>query len=280
MVFHKFVLLHKNNKSDLFCFYEGKDTQYYFPRINTTEENHHPIVCGNKKSVLDSYKLIKEKYQSFRTKFFVDSDFDDPIYLADLYVTPGYSIENFYCTPQVISNILKNEFFFDETDESFKAIKELFEKRQTEFHNCTKLFNLWYFSAKKKSDKLGIASKISLNEKFPKEFISISISNISSNYSLETIKEKFPDAIDVTEQDLKDNTIEFDSKPPSLRYRGKYQIEFMVKFLNFIIKDANTDKQILKTKTNFRIDPALILSQLSQYAETPSCLKEFVSQCA
>jgi len=48
----------------------------------------------------------------------------------------------------------------------------------------------------------------------------------------------------------------------------------------YVIEDANKHNNILKKKTKFRFDPALILSQLSQYAETPDCLKVFMEKCA
>jgi len=280
VAFHKFVLLHRKHRTDLFCFFEGVDSQYYFPRINAVEENHQPIVCGNKKSVIESLKLIKNKYPNYRTKFFVDADFDTNAENADLYVTSSYSIENFYCTKKVFANLLKNEFQFSTVDQEFETIISLFQDRQKEFQMSTTLFNLWYFSIKKKAESLKSIPNVSLSDKFPKEFIAFSLENISSSYDLQTIKEKFPTAIDITEEEMKAYKQDFDSKPPLQRFRGKYQIEFLIKFLMLIIEDANKHNKIIKSKTKFRIDPAIVLSQLSQYAETPECLKEFLKNCA
>lgn len=280
VAFHKFVLLHRKHSKDLFCFFEGVDSQYYFPRINAFEENHQPIVCGNKKSVIESLKLIKNKYPDYRTKFFVDADFDTNVENPDLYITSSYSIENFYCTKKVFANILKNEFQLSTADTEFETILSLFQDRQNEFHQSTALFNLWYFSVKKKSESLNCIPNVSLSDKFPKGFIAFSLSNIASSYDLPTIKAKFPTVIDITEEDLTSFKQDFDSQPPILRFRGKYQIEFLIKFLMLIIEDANKHNRILKRKTKFRIDPAIILSQLSQYAETPDCLKDFLKNCA
>lgn len=278
--FHKFVLLHRKYKTDLFCFFEGADSQYYFPRINLYNEDNHPIICGNKKSVLESYDFIKSKYPSFKTIFFADSDFDDIIAKKDLYMTCGYSIENYYCSEKVLSRILKNEFFLKVVDEEYLAFMEIFKKRQKEYHEATSLFNLWYYSAKKKAKAEFTTVNASLEDKFVKEFICFSFDSIISNYTLEDIKNKFPNAIEISEQDLKSNLEDFNCKEPLMRYRGKYQIEFFVKFLNYIIDDANKHKKKLKRKTKFRIDPAIVLSQISQYAETPKCLKDFLKNCA
>lgn len=280
VAFHKFVLLHREYKTDLFCFFEGKDSQYYFPRINHYNENNHAIICGNKRSVLESHDFIKKKYPLFKTIFFIDSDFDDLVLKEDLYNTCAYSIENFYCSENVISRILKNEFFLKVTDEQYLSIMEIFNKRQKEFHKATSLFNLWYFTAKKKAKLESAIVNASLGDKFVKEFISFSFDSITSNYTLADIKNKFPDAIEISENDLKLNKKEFFSKEPLMRFRGKYEIEFMVKFLNYVIDDANKKKKILQKKTKFRVDPAIILSQISQYAETPICLTDFLKNSA
>lgn len=280
VAFHKFVLLHRENHTDLYCFFEGTDSQYYFPRINTFAENHHPIVCGNKKSVLESYEYIKSKYPNYKTVFFVDSDFDEDISKKDLYITCSYSIENFYCTENVLSRILKNEFFLKVTDSEYKTIMNSFHQRQKEFHQATNLFNLWYFTAKRKAKALNISTNVNLEDKFPKEFISFSFDSITHHYTLEDLKNKFPDAIEINEEDLNKQRESFYSKQPIKRFRGKYEIEFILKYLNFLIQDANVSKNILKKKTKFKIDSALILSQLSQYAETTNELNEFLKNCA
>lgn len=280
VAFHKFVLLHREHGTDLFCFFEGKDTQYYFPRIDNVIENHQPIKCGNKKSVIEAYDFIKIKYPKFKTKFFIDSDFDENEEKKDMYITCGYSIENFYCSENVLSKILINEFFLDKTDEVYMKILDIFRKRQKEFHKETSLFNLWYFTAKLKAKEQGTIVNACLNEKFPKDFLSITFENITSSYTLNDIKLKFPDAIEVNEKELEANKKKFFTKEPQLLFRGKYELEFMIKFLNFLINDANKNKKYLKSKTKFRIDPAICLSQISQYADTTEELKKFIKNCA
>ncbi|MCW2259613.1 MULTISPECIES: DUF4435 domain-containing protein [Sphingobacterium] len=280
VAFHRFILLHRKHKTDLFCFFEGSDSQYYFPRINNYNENNHTIVCGNKKSVLESYEIIKKKYPIYKTVFFIDSDFDDPIQKKDLYVTFGYSIENFYCTVDVLSRILKNEFFLKISDKEYLDAINTFNKRQQEFHDATSLFNLWYYSAKLKARNNSTIVKACLNDIFIKEFIQFKFDSITWNYTLNDIKIKFPEAIDISEEDLNANRTDFYSKDPVFRFRGKYQFEFMLKFINYLINDANNAKTILKKKTKFKIDTAIALSQLSQYAETTKCLKDFLNICA
>jgi hypothetical protein len=282
VAFHKFVMLHRKNKSDLFCFYEGKDAQYYYPRIkNNYGDNHHPIICGNKKAVINVFEKIKSKYSALKTAFFIDSDYDNKIYEDDIYNTPCYSIENLYCSQTVLARILKNEFLLNEIDNEFKVIMELFNKNQKDYHNATKLFNLWYATAKNKAKTNDTLTNISLNDKFPKDFVTIKIGTITSNYELDTIKNKYPDALEVSEDDIKEYELNIDNtKPYHQIFRGKYEIEFILTFLKFLIEDANKHKNILKNKTTLNIEKAQILSQLSQYSETPKCLIEYIKNCA
>lgn len=279
VAFHKFVLLHREFGTDLFCFYEGKDTHYYFPKINQIyKDNHHPIICGNKKSVIETYEKVIPKYNNLKTAFFIDRDFDEKVENEKLYCTPCYSIENLYCSESVLSKILKNEFMLHEIDDEYKLIINLFKQNQDEFHRSVKLFNAWYATAKEKAKKNNTIVNVSLNEKFPKDFAIIKIGNITSNYTLNDIINKYPDSIQVTEEELNDKLKFFDENCNSCSFRGKYEIEFFSLFLKYLIEDANIKNEILKKKTKFSVDGAQILSQLSQYSETPECLIDYITK--
>lgn len=279
VAFHKFVLLHREFSTELFCFYEGKDTQYYFPKIDQIyNKNHHPIVCGNKKSVIETYQKIIPKYNNLKTAFFIDRDFDDEIEQEKLYCTPCYSIENLYCSEKVLSRILKNEFMLHEIDAEYKSIMNIFKQNQDDFHNSIKLFNAWYATAKEKAKKNNTIVNVSLNDKFPKDFAIIKIGNITSNYTLNDILEKYPESIQISEDELNEKLNYFNENCNTYVFRGKYEIEFFHLFLKYLIEDANVKNIILKKKVKFSIDNSQILSQLSQYSETPECLIQYLTK--
>ncbi len=281
VAFHRFVLGHRRFKTDLFCFYEGKDTHYYYPRIKSFfGENHHPIVCGNKKSVIKTYEFIKAKYPNYKTAFFVDSDFDDKVHQKDIYNTPCYSIENLYCTKNVLEQILKNEFLLKETDSTFREIIDIFNFNKKQHNKATSLFNIWYASIKNKAKLNQTSINVSLDDKFPKEFITIKIGEIKSNYDLAKIKSKFPKSIDITEKDIKKTQQGFYTIPPELKHRGKYELEFFIALLKYLIDDCNNHQTIIKKRTKFNIDKSQVLSQLSQYSETPDCLIQYINNYA
>jgi hypothetical protein len=278
LLFHKFILLKTKTKNELFCFYEGKDGPYYHPRIQNIVGNHHPITCANKKGVIEVHKIINNKYKNSKTSFFIDSDYDKKQNTQNLYETPCYSIENLYTSKKVLESILKNEFLLTEIDTEFDLIIKLFEENQKLFHDSILLFNSWYATAKNKANTKNVSTEINLNEKPPKEFIIVKIGAIKSNYDFDKILEKFPNSIEVTETEVNKTKIIFDNSEKAKIFRGKYEIEFMYQFLQFIIEDANVNKNILKKKTTFKVERAQIISQLSQYAETPNCLDEYLKE--
>lgn len=279
VAFQKFVLLQKDHRQDLFCFYEGNDNGYYYPRIKEFYNGiHHPIKCGNKKSVLYMHKSIKTKYPVAKCSFFVDADFDERIDNAEIYETPCYSIENFYTTKSFISDILKNEFGLSEIDAEYKIALGDFDLNQKKFHDESLLFNAWYASLKEKANKKKCSTNVNLNCSIPKDIFILKIGSISGNYDFDGLKSKFPEAISISEEEVNNKVEEFKSKDLGKTLRGKYELEFVYTFLQYLIKDANIaeNRTILNSKTKFRVDKAQMLSQLSQYAETPACLVDYI----
>ena len=61
----------------LFCFFEGKDNDYYVPRIKRHTNDYHPIKCGGRSKVLEVYNLIKNQfvYEKYKKAFFIDDLF-------------------------------------------------------------------------------------------------------------------------------------------------------------------------------------------------------------
>lgn len=281
VAFHKFVLLSKGRFNDLFCFFEGKDCQYYSLRIKQyVRRNYHPISCGNKNTVLETFMLFESSsdYKNHRKAFFVDTDFDVKINNSNIYETPCYSVENLYANGQVLSEILKNEFGLCEEDKEFKILMGIFEENQNAFNNYTLLFNGWYAALKDKKRREGLRStKVNLDDKLPKNFIVLKIGFISSRYDLQRIKEFFPDAINVTEDEVNRSIEELKKSDLNFNLRGKYQLWFFCSFLQFIINDANKEKHILSKTTKFNADRGHMISNLSQYALTPDCLIEYLS---
>lgn len=137
----------REDKLGLFCFFEGKDSPYYYPRIKqATALTIFPIKCNGKKLVLKVYELIgyHREYEKYKKAFFIDRDFNESLNNPDIFETPCYAIENFYTSIEVFKEIVKNSWGLSETSEAYKICLDLYSKRQQEFHQVTLLFNAWY----------------------------------------------------------------------------------------------------------------------------------------
>jgi hypothetical protein len=280
VAFHKFVLLQKDHSKDLFCFFEGNDSDYYYSRIKQYfKGNHHPIICGNKSAVISVYMMIAEKYDHIKTAYFIDNDFDKRLNHERIYETPCYSVENFYTSRQVIIDILKNEFRLSEYDEEFNLAMEVFDEKQILYHKKSIFFNAWYAVLKEKGQKNGGITGVSLNHSIPKEFVLLRIGAISGEYNLEKIYKVYPEALVVQEAEILKKIEIFQKNELHRILRGKFELEFVHTFLQYLIEDANdkNKRTIMNCRTKFNIDKAQILSQLSQYAETPDCLIRYIS---
>lgn len=279
VAFHTFVLYTCKNNTCFYCFFEGKDAPYYFPRIKSFVNEHEviPINCGGKSKVIEVYKIIKgiSEYDKYIKGYFVDSDFDEnteSYFHEDIYVTPCYSIENLYVTDYTIKEILKCEFNILETDTNFKYIIDFYNQQQSEFHEHSKLFNAWYACQKEKP-----GCNITLENHFPNDIISIQIGNISSSYDINKLKSLYPDSVLISEEEII-NKIERLSTSFSNNLRGKFELIFLFNFIVFLIADANhkSRRVYIKRKTSFEVKHHLLLSQITQYAITPKCLKNYI----
>ena len=285
VAYMKFISLTSEGIDGYFCFFEGKDSHYYLPRIRSVyTDKIHPINCGGKSKVLHVYRLIHghKEYWKYKKGFFVDLDFDESIkgtYNPPIYETPSYSIENLYSTTNVFSEILKSEFGFVESDEEYKMCIDMFNKRKAEYHKSVITFNAWYLTLKqiKKENSLD-STGINLDEKLPKGYLKASLEKVDCNYDLNRIKDDFPYSIKWTKKRVKESIKILSSTNLCYSLRGKYEIEFMSSILRLIIDDANdkSKRKLLKVKTKFNFDTSRFNSQLSQYAETPDCLIEYI----
>lgn len=269
----------KSDKLGLFCFFEGKDSPYYISRVkNIFNGNYYPINCSGKSKVLKVYELIDyhREYDAYKKAFFVDRDFDSSLQNPKIYETPCYSIENLYTNIQSFGEILKSEFGLNETDDDFEKCINLYKTLQEEFHTHSMLFNAWYaclvFIKNSTNQQIGVK----LEDSIPKEFVSISLGGISGNYDLPAIQAKYPSALEVTREAIEKKILEMQSQDMGKIFRGKFELDFMLKVLNEIIVDSKTTKYFVSKTIKYSITNPQAISQFSQYAETPESLIEYI----
>ncbi len=106
------------------------------------------------------------------------------------------------------------------------------------------------------------------------------MSAVSSNYDFEKIKTTFPDATEIEDRKLQRKITEFQSSDKSKVFRGKYELHFLVRFIELLLQDANSSKNVLSKKVNFTFGDKLSNQQainvFEGYAETPQQLLDYL----
>ena len=287
VAYQEFALSTRQKKDSLFCFFEGKDNAYYVSRIRNYTDDYCPIRCGGRNKVLAVYELITRhsEYDKYKKAFFINRDFNPPLPLRNppILETPYYSIENFYVSVEVFKRILINEFYLSEiSDRSFQICEQLLKDRQQEFHQAVTLFNAWYACLIDLKNSAGKQTEVNLNEKLPKNFVSFSLQTVKSNYELVDLKQTFPDATEVTAEVLDIKLQEFYDCKCHRVFRGKYELEFMLRFIELILQDASNNQKYLQSKVKLpfgdKMNNEQAISIFSSYAETPDCLKKYLQK--
>ncbi|WP_299060532.1 DUF4435 domain-containing protein [uncultured Polaribacter sp.] len=282
--FTKVIQLNKKYVNPLFCCFEGEDFKYYGVRIEQLSSTEYdkiiPVKCGGKKEVIRLSELIskEETVKSKKSVYFIDKDFDEPIQNEVIYETPFYSIENFYTTKCVFEKILSAELKIEETNPEYKYSVTQFLERQQEFHKGVEYLNAWIYCQRKSN-----ADKLHLNEfKLSKIINTFSLNSLSFiEYDKTLLKSCLPNALDIDDSDIQNarSILVADSQH---NFRGKFEIEFLYEFLTLLIKNINKKEPPYKNckKVGVNLSKVNILSELSQYAYTPICLKEYIKKSA
>jgi hypothetical protein len=291
--FLEFTRIYSKKPNCLICFFEGEDARYYGLRINClTGIEWEGIDCGGKEPVLELFRVLEThcelKYRCAKTAFFVDRDFDPPLPTdkrTKIYETPCYSVENFYTSLACFEQILKHGFKIREFVEADKLIFikciSLFTQTQKQFHDTIAPLNAWIMLMRKMEMETSTPKKTSLNKIKFEKLVKIEVDNVTKQYTIDDINTTFPERYNIPEIEITTKVNSFSTIDCGKTFRGKYEVEFFSKFLTKL-KDDLTAKSPKcfdkKRKISFFIptNASDILSQFSQYADTPQCLRDYL----
>ncbi len=279
-VFIKFTDNKEYFSTHAFCFFEGEDGKYYNSRIRSYFSSYFiPFAVGNKKEVLKLMNKIKSDnlYDKISKMFFIDRDYDLSMKSADedLYETPCYSIENLYACESCFQQIIQSEFGLNISDNDYtKCIKD-FRLRFSEFNEGMIEFNSLVLFRRMKSNsnsnfKFG---SVKTNHLYVSKIDKI----IKSEKYNKTISD-IMNALSINNDDLEHCKQDLVTKGSyDVLFRGKNQLDFMISILNNLKELNNTttyfESKLRCVKLNITSNR---LSELSQYAITPSCLTTFL----
>jgi hypothetical protein len=295
--FLEFTRIYSKKPSCLVCFFEGEDARYYGLRISClTGMEWEGIDCSGKERVIELCRVLEthSEYRCAKTAFFVDRDFDPPLSpdkRTKIYETPCYSVENFYTSLACFEQILKHGFKIREFVEAdkliFRKCISLFTQTQKKFHDAIAPLNAWIMLMRKMARESSTPKKTSLNKIKFEQWVKIEVDNVTKQYTIDDINTTFPERDDIAEIEVTTKVNSFSTIDCGKTFRGKYEVEFLSKFLTKLKDDlcASSPKHFDEKRTiHFSLpptpkklkEPSDILSQFSQYADTPQCLRDYL----
>ncbi|WP_171462111.1 DUF4435 domain-containing protein [Acinetobacter radioresistens] len=310
--FLEFTRVHASQEYDFIICIEGNDQPYYVTPCSVYLQSNkiYYLRCNGKKNVTDLIDILEksdeETYKQSKCFGLVDKDYGiefNNIYPHRIYETPCYSYENFYLSLSCFKKILEAHFNvkkFNDFHKDYEVVLNNYTARLKDYINIIKEVDKRYRATR-------ISAKV-LNEKLPK-YHSADINLNSIKIDLDKIS--FVDGKNIDSCFNKDislyysiesyNAAIIEYKHDDLwKYikdiRGKFLISFLCSYIRKLIDDINNiqnpvcfqQRNLLKKtnalekqyfyKVQLSFDNSSIISSISQYADQPDCLKEFLQK--
>ncbi len=289
VAFMAFVKVHGEDSAILVCFFEGKDVQYFGPRLDMVAPGlrWEHVSCGGKTAVKRLYELISGHavYRDARVAFFLDRDYgldDVPSDPDKIYCTPCYSVENLYATKEVFERVLQAEFGlpkFPDSEGCFSRNVDSYVRALDRFIEVAELLNQWVFVQRKHEIESSLprvldAAKLRLSQMFE-----IGLERVDSTYTVFDLEAATGCVTPCDLVDLHALVIAAATPERIQKMRGKFLSFFVREYLTKLALGANSEGSALfpdKRRVSLRPSGTNFLSELSQYAETPQCLVRFI----
>lgn len=285
---------HAKKPQAAICIFEGDDEKYYSCRLSSMLGQNFwvGINTGGRSLVLDVRKLILQHpvYKNCEFMCFIDKDYDDWLINPDperIYITPCYSIENLYASKSCLVGVLSAEFRvtdFNEMSAEFSVCMEIFDQRMAELCECLLPFNIWAKSRALMARDKKPVPKVYLNDATLDKLVIFDLKSCKINYDPTDISSilKKSSNDDFCTDAVREASTSFPMASRMNRYRGKQQIEAFRVFLAALREDCVNAGGIVfreKKKVKMEFDAKKdLLSELSQYADTPECLRDFLKR--
>lgn len=280
------------SKDKVAIMFEGEDAKYYSIRINSIlpDLQWASIDCGGKDKVLQLRENIRThpEYYNAPCLFFVDSDFDNNDKIAllkDVYITPCYSIENLYITESAFARIMEAEFKISATNDDateFEKSLEIYRRIKNEYLDRITGFNYLIREIRRLEEEGEVTGKLQINDLTLKSLININLDKVDKLYDENQPNTLFPKLQSTNNINLDISKQYFSNISLELWFRGKQHLEFFRKLLVYLVNDRNAkkDRKVFTTKglVKLNLTNDNCISELSQYADTPTSLVSFLKE--
>lgn len=261
-----------------FCFVEGYDRDYYHSIVShlLTPDNAF-INCGGKSNVIKMHTRLSsnDAYSNIKTLYFVDRDYDDNSTLGSyFFITDHYSVENYYCSESVLTNVLQNYCHINLHKEvkRVSAIRSDFNTWLTDFYNITKPFCAWYRTAHCRNvDRKDIDYK----DSFPLRLAKIDRTGIvlASPYDFESLNSDYNLTNPVTQQEYDEN---FQQINHIGDIRGKFVLQFMEAYILHLDMTAKKSGTLVTKTFNFSSHRPTFMIRMVGCADISDKLKTYI----
>lgn len=294
VAYTEFMTNYKKSDNKLHCFFEGDDDiKYYRIRIESqTQRMIKGYTCNGVDKLKAIKKLIDDKleYKDAKALYFIDKDYTTQVTNTNVYVTPFYSVENFYTNEYTLSKILTDELKIKDGTSDYNICITLFSDLHKLFHDKLLTFNAWLACQSYLRKQEGISTRLEIDKKVNKYFDDKNIvhSDLSKIYNFEDLNDintientLFIDARKISALILEEKKDFFKTQIPREVFRGKFELKFFISFIKKLLNNiGNKTQTILSKKYSYtlQINHEHVISILSQYAYTPECLPIFLSR--
>lgn len=270
---------------------EGKDDpKFYTSKISSVLGDLWDVVSvGGKAKVLELRMSIRNhpSYKSDKVFFLMDRDFDTRILDVDIYTTPSYSIENLYCDPATIKNLIIGEcglsnYKIQRRLDIISFVVKEYERLRAIFHRSKRLITansvFLYIRKEMNGQKICLDKVLKIEVKIAGDNLVIKLSK-KSEYNAVRLAEKsnFKNFV-VHSPQLKETLAS-----PGMLFRGKQEILFLREFIKLLKEDSFLSKNV-HSQFGYKLkmeNPSMadhVLSSLAQYVRTPDCLIDFLGR--
>ena len=288
VIFRDYLKSRSVKKNSVQLIVEGKDDpKYYVTRFNNLLNIDWNVTSVGGKNKVIALKEIIEKHRLYKKDkcyYFVDKDFDKKITMDKVYCTPTYSIENFYLFPDSIKNTIISECGLSSSTlknrhQIIEYILNDYELYLRNFHQHRKTIKI---NSVFKFIRLNQIKISSLDKVLKIEIITSDIKNIKLKHQSEYLTLRNENIIKYKDF-LKHTDYQNLILEPLENFRGKQQILFLKSYLKRLYENGDLSIKIFHTfKVKIKLEnPSMadkVLSNLSNYAHPPDCLKVFLSK--
>lgn len=290
-VYIRLLQQYKKEEKSLHLFYEGKDDpSFYTNFVHKYVSKETPIYfynCKNKNAAINNSKKIDWRvYKKYRVLFFVDKDHSDFVgeiipSSSNFFITKYYSVENYLVTSTMFKRIIRDFMGLDD-DKFINPILRDFKIQHKVFSKEMILLSSYIIYHRE------LKSELQLNNVKLSDLFAYSSTNIRKNpkpkgkkiqqyldtknkicspaNSWKPIKELYKRLTLITN--------------PKFYIRGKYEMWFLISYLNNLMCELNKDKKKgdPKYKLNTSISISNSIALLGPRLRIPSDIKLFLQE--